>query len=275
VTASAPAAFPATARHLDHGGQFDKILLLAIDRVPLWSTMPASLKPTPIIIVGGHFFAFIAGSVNMTGMLSVVHASVSHTTGAVSQLALAIAQADAQLAVRMSVVVLAFLSGAVISGFFTGGGKFAPRKRYGLMIMLEGACLAGAATAFLQGRPLPGETLAALACGIQNGMVSLVSGAIVRTTHMTGIVTDIGTNLGLLLSSRKVAGRRLVLHIAILTGFVLGALTCATIYYHFTARGPSLLMLAIAAVLILMGSAYFVMRRLAPQRLERIFEYHA
>ncbi len=37
---------------------------------------------------------------------------------------------------------------------------------------------------------------AACACGLQNGMATRFSGAVVRTTHMSGIVTDIGLLLG-------------------------------------------------------------------------------
>merc|ERR1719357_1841543 len=40
---------------------------------------------------------------------------------------------------------------------------------------------------------------AALACGLQNGMCTMHLGSIVRTTHVTGLSTDLGTNLGRLI----------------------------------------------------------------------------
>ncbi len=38
--------------------------------------------------------------------------------------------------------------------------------------------------------------LVSLTCGLQNGMCTTFSGAVIRTTHMTGILTDIGLILG-------------------------------------------------------------------------------
>jgi hypothetical protein len=41
-----------------------------------------------------------------------------------------------------------------------------------------------------------GGYLVSLACGLQNGMCTAFSGAVIRTTHVTGILTDIGLILG-------------------------------------------------------------------------------
>ncbi len=41
-----------------------------------------------------------------------------------------------------------------------------------------------------------GTYLVSLACGLQNGMCTTFSGAVIRTTHMTGILTDMGLVLG-------------------------------------------------------------------------------
>lgn len=41
-----------------------------------------------------------------------------------------------------------------------------------------------------------GAYLISFACGLQNGMCTTFSGAVIRTTHMTGILTDIGLILG-------------------------------------------------------------------------------
>merc|ERR1712151_184982 len=42
--------------------------------------------------------------------------------------------------------------------------------------------------------------VAAAACGLQNGMATHWGGAVVRTTHVTGLFTDVGLLLGRLLS---------------------------------------------------------------------------
>ena len=42
-----------------------------------------------------------------------------------------------------------------------------------------------------------GECFAAFACGLQNALTTSYSGAVVRTTHLSGIITDIGNVLGM------------------------------------------------------------------------------
>ncbi len=42
----------------------------------------------------------------------------------------------------------------------------------------------------------PGAYLICLGCGLQNGMCTTFSGAVIRTTHVTGILTDIGLIIG-------------------------------------------------------------------------------
>ena len=66
--------------------------------------------------------------------------------------------------------------------------------------MLLGVCILLLAAAALAEHE-SSVYLAAMAMGMQNGMATTYSGAVVRTTHMTGIVTDIGLLVG------RIAGR--------------------------------------------------------------------
>jgi uncharacterized membrane protein YoaK (UPF0700 family) len=43
---------------------------------------------------------------------------------------------------------------------------------------------------------IPGAYLVCLGCGLQNGMCTTFSGAVIRTTHVSGILTDIGLIIG-------------------------------------------------------------------------------
>lgn len=60
-------------------------------------------------------------------------------------------------------------------------------------MVLNSALLVSAA--FVQGRLLP-ACLVAAACGLQNAMCTSHFGAIIRTTHVTGTMTDIGSTMG-------------------------------------------------------------------------------
>lgn len=66
------------------------------------------------------------------------------------------------------------------------------------------------------------------AMGAQNALVSMVSGSVVRTTHLTGMFTDLGIDLsGALLSRNNISlvhKRRILLRLTIIVFFLLGGL---------------------------------------------------
>jgi uncharacterized membrane protein YoaK (UPF0700 family) len=79
--------------------------------------------------------------------------------------------------------------------------------------------------------------------GLQNAMITKLSGAEIRTTHMTGIVTDIGIELGKLFywnasnddpaSKPVLANReRLKVHSGMLASFFAGGVTGALGFKH-------------------------------------------
>ena len=65
---------------------------------------------------------------------------------------------------------------------------------------------------------------AACACGLQNAMVSTYSGAVVRTTHVSGMFTDLGIFLGHALRGLPVDSRRLRLCLLVISGFLSGGI---------------------------------------------------
>ena len=78
--------------------------------------------------------------------------------------------------------------------------------------------------------------LAAVAIGLQNAMATTYSGAIIRTSHVSGMFTDLGITLGHALRGLPVARRRLWLCGVIITSFLagglLGALAFASLEYR-------------------------------------------
>jgi uncharacterized membrane protein YoaK (UPF0700 family) len=82
-----------------------------------------------------------------------------------------------------------------------------------------------------------GVYLASMACGLQNAMVTTYSGSIIRTTHLSGIFTDLGIMLGNRLRGVPINGRRLLLFLLLIGGFVVGGLVGTLLFreLHFTA----------------------------------------
>jgi len=66
--------------------------------------------------------------------------------------------------------------------------------------------------------------------GVQNAMVSHYKGAIIRTTHLSGVLTDLGLAMGYRLRGLEVESRRVVLHLLILLGFLSGGILASWLY---------------------------------------------
>jgi len=153
----------------------------------------------------GFGLAFVAGAINAGGFLAV-RQYTSHVTGMVSSLADNLALGELGLVVEAAVGVLAFLLGAMTCALLV---NFARRRRmaseYALPLMLEAALillfgLMGARLATFEGLLLPFTiVLLCFVMGLQNALVTKLSGGVVRTTHLTGTVTDLGIELGRLL----------------------------------------------------------------------------
>lgn len=179
-------------------------------------------KPVPVWILGGGFLlAAMAGSINAVGFLGVHHQALAHMSGPLTILGNEIARSELGLAFATLLVVLAFFAGCGLSAVIIGPGSLKLGRRYGVVLALEAVVLT-LAWWFLRRGLAGGECLAAFACGLQNAMASNYSGAVIRTTHMTGIVTDLGIALGHLLRRAPVDRRRAGLFAILLTGFLSG-----------------------------------------------------
>ena len=159
--------------------------------------------------------AFQAGLLNIGGFMAC-HRFVSHVTGFATFFGYEVNQADSSHAIGMLVVPLFFLLGAMISGFLVDIRlKLHKKPKYylsfGFIFILLLLVLTGGQLGYLGefGQPLntSGDYLLliilCLTCGIQNGSITSVSRSVIRTTHLTGITTDLGIGLARLLSSKK------------------------------------------------------------------------
>ena len=153
----------------------------------------------------GFALAFVAGAINAGGFLAVQQYT-SHVTGTVSSLADNLVLGHMDLVVDGVVGVLSFLLGAMCCAIMV---NFARRKQwtseFALPLLLEAALilcfgLMGAWLAHFEGLLVPFTVvLLCFIMGLQNAVVTKLSNAVIRTTHMTGIVTDLGIELGKLL----------------------------------------------------------------------------
>jgi len=173
--------------------------------------------------------AFIAGILNVVGLLGFSHQTVSHLTGSTSLLAASLAASDAKTALHFGTVICSFLAGAVLSGFIIQNNALQLGRRYGVVLLLESAFVCGAVP-LLEHKSLNGIFCLACACGLQNAMVSTYSGTVVRTTHVSGMFTDLGIYLGHALRGLPVDMKRTRMSFLVISGFLCGGLVGAIFF---------------------------------------------
>lgn len=188
-----------------------------ISRLPAW------------VWLGGWVLAFIAGVVNAVGFLGIGHEAVSHLTGTATLSAVALTQGNLPMLLHFAGIAVAFFSGAILSGAIIPQSTLKLGRPYGVVLFLESALLFLAIPILSSGH-LAGLYLAACACGLQNAMASSYSGAVIRTTHVSGMVTDIGIILGHWLRRLPCDRKRLGLYALLISGFVAGGVVGAILF---------------------------------------------
>jgi uncharacterized membrane protein YoaK (UPF0700 family) len=198
----------------------------------------------------GRSLAFVAGAANAGGFLAVGQYT-SHMSGIVSSLADNAALGDASLFVAGLSSLLAFLMGAAASAVLINWGRRRHlRSVYATPLAIEAVlllCFGFVGSNLEQHRVLFVPATVCMLCfvmGLQNAMITKISRAEIRTTHVTGLVTDIGIELGKMIywNAAPAAGRerveadreKLLVVGSLLLSFVAGGLAGAVGFKHLS-----------------------------------------
>lgn len=170
---------------------------------------------------GAFILAIVAGFVNAIGLLGFKHQSISHLSGTATLLGTGIISSTLVDVFHLFIVLFSFLIGAAISGYFLRNGALKLGRNYSGLLSFE-ALLLFVSIYFLTKDSFFGHYLASAACGLQNALATTYSGAVIRTTHVTGIFTDLGIMIGAKLHGEQFDKRKTLLFILIIVGFILG-----------------------------------------------------
>ncbi len=181
------------------------------------------------IWTGAWALAFIAGIVNVVGLLGFEHQAITHLTGNTSMLASAVASLNLDSTTHFAALIASFLAGCALSGFIIQDSTLQLGRRYGVALFLV-AILLFVSVPLLDVGSAFGMYTAACSMGLQNAMVSTYSGAVVRTTHLSGMFTDLGIYLGHSLRGLAIDSRRLKLCAVVISGFFCGGVAGAFLY---------------------------------------------
>lgn len=170
---------------------------------------------------GAFVLAFVAGIVNAVGLLGLKHQAISHLSGTSTLVGTGLIAPSGNDVIHLVGILLSFLAGASLSGFLLPGTSLKLGRHYDSLLAIEGVMLL-LSIYLLKNEWLLGHYTASAACGMQNALATSYSGAIVRTTHMTGIFTDLGLMIGAKIRGDCFDQRKAILLVLIIIGFISG-----------------------------------------------------
>jgi uncharacterized membrane protein YoaK (UPF0700 family) len=186
------------------------------------------------IVLGSSLLSFCAGFVNVVSILSTFSYTVSHNTGVTSKFAIFLARLELPSAGFNMSVLVAYVMGSMLVGAFIKRDTFHYSRVYGFFLLLESALLMLTCHLYIEKDKL-GIVVASFAMGLQNALFTNFSGAVVRTTHVTGLLTDIGIHFGHLIRKCEKTKEfwRVYVLLPLLTGFILGGVVATWCYEIF------------------------------------------
>lgn len=183
----------------------------------------------------------VAGIVNIVGLLSF-HTLTTNVTGHFAFFSEGLFLENFVFALISIIYVLCFLAGAFVGNTAMElTSKRRTRASYMLPISLEIMSLATVVLLHVVVKDVPLVLLGGLllfAMGMQNALVTRISGAVVRTTHLTGLFTDLGIELSQLFfykkpKERKRLFRSVFLRLIIIGGFFTGGIVGALFHQYY------------------------------------------
>lgn len=136
---------------------------------------------------------FLAGAVNVYAIF-ILEKTISHHTGSISKAAIALANGNWNLAIDLFSYLILYFIGAFFSGLTTYKRNRGVRLLHSVYPILFGALIIGGA--LLQHRGEDMLRIMAFGMGLQNGTYIHFNNMQIRTTHMTGYVTDAAVSFG-------------------------------------------------------------------------------
>lgn len=216
--------------------------------------------------IGGGLLAFIAGMINAAGYMGFRQQAITNLTGSSSLFGIALGTANSGEALHWLLSILAFLAGAILSGLIVQQSTLKLGRPYGVALMLESLLLFAAVPLLDAHQPL-GLYLASMAAGLQNGMVSTYSGMVFRTTHVSGMFTDLGIYLGQRLRGLAVDTLRMRVCVLVILSVVLGSACGGALFKHL--HEQTLLLPAALTGLCGLGYSLYSGRRLKDGRTDQ------
>jgi uncharacterized membrane protein YoaK (UPF0700 family) len=197
--------------------------------------------------------AFQAGLLNIGGFLAG-QKIVSHVTGFATFSGYYISQGQKEYLVETILLPFVFLLGCMVSGHFVDIRlKLNKQPKYYitfgfmfvliLFVFINGILGNWGSFGNVSHKTFELLLLLCFVCGIQNATVSIVSKSVIRTTHLTGLTTDLGLGIVRFFKRKELdgevsgEGRSNLMRVGIISSFVMGALVGGFVFKRYEYYG--------------------------------------
>lgn len=205
-------------------------------------------------LVLASILSFVAGMVNTAG-LHIVGFFSANMTGNVSLVAENGYEGRWSIALVLGGIVLFFILGAFSATIVSGAPFRRSRETFPRLVIIEAAIIAvaGASATLGFGSDSVVGLMLAFAMGLQNATTTLISGARVRTTHVSGMATDLGIEAAMMIRGpeRVAVAGRFRLHGTTILAFLAGSFVSAVV--HFAQPGTAISLAPPTALLFVTG----------------------
>lgn len=172
---------------------------------------------------------FFAGFVNTSAIL-IVSEMLAGQTGRITKLVMSMVSGDITGAATMLSFLAVFILGCITSGYFYPEDKKANRMPYDKIYFVFGIILI--LVGFLSESLLLLGWVYAFILGFQNASYAFYKGSVVRTTILTGTMTDMGIEVGKGIHHSKPNWSKIKFHLNNMLFFMIGAALAGLFRFH-------------------------------------------
>lgn len=199
--------------------------------------------------------SFIGGYVDVYGLITVAF-PLTHFTGSIAKISMEGPNISVNKEVlQLGVALFFFILGNILAGLFIGERNFSLRKRYGMIFISLGVAIAVLYHIAQGDRSF--AYLLSIAIGMQNGLFITYKGILVRTSHLTGAVSDLGVYIGYLLRGKKVDTWKIFYYMASMFSFFFGGYYSKVMYSYYGRASVYF----VSLTYIFIGITYFILRK--------------
>lgn len=197
-----------------------------------------------------YMLRFLAGYLNVMAILIFSQMLAGHT-GSLTNAALEFIEGDYWQMIKLLILAIFFFIGTIVSGFFFPSKYYDRRINYGRVFIISGFIIL--LFGLFSPRSFYLMLFLSFILGFQNAMFVYFKGMIVRTTILTGTITDIGLEIGRRLHGQSTENWKFYFHVYNVLFYLVGIGIAASLFYYSTLN-----VVIVGGVIAILMGCYFL-----------------